>query len=125
MNKKKVGKTPNATEKNQKQEPHERTYPRPSWVPQDVSSEEELCPECFKAVGVKNRYSMICILGKVEEGMTVGEIAEKVQLQQPTVTHHLQVLYSVDAVEVEPRGRERIYKLNRSAHCFEECNIPY
>ncbi len=102
-----------------------RTYKRPVWVPKNVASEQELCPDCFKVVGEKSRYNIVCLLGKTKEGMTVGEIKETTHLTQPTVTHHLQVLCSVDAVECEPRGRERVYKLKRDAHCFEECKIPY
>ncbi len=102
-----------------------KSYPRPSWVPQTVSSEQELCPDCFKVVGEKSRYNLVCLLGKAEKGMTVTELTEKMELKQPTITHHLQTLYSVDAVQVTPSGRERIYTLNRNAHCFEECKIPY
>ena len=99
-----------------------RTHKRPSWV---KSGEEELCPDCFKVVGERSRYNLVCMLGKAKEGMTVGELTERMRLKQPTVTHHLQVLRSVDAVESEERGRERVYKLNRDAHCFEDCQIPY
>ena len=102
-----------------------RTYPRPAWVPRTNLSEEELCPDCFKVVGERSRYNMVCLLGKTNKGMTVSELTAKMKLRQPTVTHHLQALHSVDAVEIEPRGRERIYKLNRDAHCFEECKIPF
>lgn len=101
------------------------THPRPSWVPETVSGEEELCPDCFKVVGERNRYSMVCILGKSNDGMTVSQLTEQIGLRQPTVTHHLQVLKSVGAVESESRGRERVYRLDRTAHCFEECKIPY
>jgi predicted transcriptional regulator len=100
----------------------EKTYKRPSWV---KSGEEELCPDCFKVVGERSRYNLVCMLGKAKEGMTVGKLTDKMKLRQPTVTHHLKVLRSVDAVECEERGRERIYTLNRDAHCFEECKIPY
>lgn len=123
MNKKKLGKTSKA--KGNVAEKAKHTYPRPSWVPKNVSSEEELCPDCFKVVGERSRYNLVCMLGKSKDGMTVGELTEKMKLRQPTITHHLQALHSVDAVEIEPRGRERVYKLNRSAHCFEECKIPY
>jgi ArsR family transcriptional regulator len=102
-----------------------KTYPRPDWVPQDVSNEKELCPDCFKVVGEKSRYNLVCMLGKSKKGMTVSELTENMGLKQPTVTHHLQVLSSVNAVECEPRGREKIFKLNRKAHCFEDCKIPY
>ena len=102
-----------------------KTRKRPAWVPKTVNSEEELCPDCFKVVGERSRYTLVCILGRSKEGMTVGELTERVQLRQPTVTHHLRVLRSVDAVASEDRGRMRVYKLNRDAHCFEECKIPY
>lgn len=116
MNTKKVGRV-SADNKTK-----EKTYPRPSWV---ASGEEELCPDCFKVVGSKSRYQLVCLLGKKSEGMTVTELTAKLELQQPTITHHLNTLRSVDAVSYEERGRERIYTLNRAAHCFEECQIPY
>lgn len=100
----------------------EKTYPRPEWV---KSGEEELCPECFKAVGDKNRYKLICLLGKSPEGLNVTKMTDDLELTQPTVTHHLNILREVDAVTVESMGRERIYKINRSAHCFEDCHIPF
>jgi DNA-binding transcriptional ArsR family regulator len=65
------------------------------------------------------------MLGKKKNGMTVTEITDKMSLRQPTITHHLQVLQSVDAVNVEQNGREKIFTINRKAHCFEECKIPY
>lgn len=104
---------------------HEQTYKRPKWVKSSVMSEEELCPDCFKVVGTKSRYQLVCMLGKKKEGMTVGELTNKLKLRQPTVTHHLNILKSVNAVESEDRGRERVYSLNREAHCFEDCKIPY
>ncbi len=104
---------------------NELTYPRPDWISADVSDEEELCPTCFRAVGVESRYKIICALGKVPEGATVTQLTERLGLKQPTVTHHLQVLQSVDAVNCEPVGRERVFTLNRNAHCFEDCKIPY
>jgi len=100
-------------------------HPRPDWIKSDAMEEEDLCPECFKAVGVKSRYKLICFLGKTKEGSTVNMLTEESGLRQPTVTHHLNILKSIDAVFVEERGRERVYTLNRNAHCFEECKIPY
>ena len=104
----------------------QKTYKRPSWVPETVSSEKELCPDCFKVVGERSRYNLVCLLGKAEDaGMTVKEITEKMNLSQPTITHHLQALQSVEAIKCDPKGNKKYFSLNRSAHCFEECKIPY
>ena len=102
-----------------------RTYKRPSWVPKGQMSEEELCPDCFKVVGVKSRYKLVCSLGKEKAGKSVTELTQASGLTQPTVTHHLNVLKSVGAVSVVDKGRERIYTLDRTAHWFEECKIPF
>ncbi|MEX0913269.1 MAG: metalloregulator ArsR/SmtB family transcription factor [Candidatus Paceibacterota bacterium] len=100
----------------------EKSYKRPSWV---KSGEEELCPECFKAVGDKNRYKLICLLGRSPKGLNVTKLTDDIKLAQPTVTHHLNILREVNAVKVTAAGRERIYELNRHAHCFEDCQIPF
>ena len=97
-------------------------YARPAWV---KSGEEELCPDCFKVVGDKSRYNLVCLLGKAKEGMTVGQLTDQMQLRQPTISHHLNILRSVDAVEREVRGRESVYTLNRSAPCFEDCQVLF
>ena len=102
-----------------------QTYPRPSWLPHSFNDEEELCPDCFRVVGEKSRYKLVCILGKENDGMTVSGLTKRLKLKQPTITHHLQVLRSVGAVGSERSGREQIYQLNRGAHCFKECKIPY
>lgn len=99
-----------------------KTYKRPTWV---KSGEEELCPDCFKVVGDRNRYKLVCLLGKAPEGLKVKDLTGKLKLKQPTVTHHLNILRSVDAVAATAAGREMIYTLNRDAHCFEECQIPF
>ncbi len=103
----------------------QKTYKRPAWVKKSVSSEEELCPDCFKVVGVQSRYKLVCFLGKQKNGMNVTKLTKYLKLSQPTVTHHLNVLRSVNAVGNIEKGRERIYSLNRGAHCFEECKIPF
>lgn len=102
-----------------------KTRKRPAWVKRTVAAEEELCPDCFKVVGTKSRYQLVCLLGKNSSGLTVSKLTDELKLRQPTVTHHLNVLRSVGAVTSVDAGRERVYALNRDAHCFEECKIPY
>lgn len=102
-----------------------KTRPRPAWVKKSAVAEDELCPDCFKVVGTKSRYKLVCTLGKTPKGMTVSALTSTLKLRQPTVTHHLNILRSVGAVESTDLGRERVYALKRDAHCFEECKIPY
>ena len=103
----------------------QKRYKRPAWVKTSVTAEKELCPDCFRVVGTRSRYQLVCMLGKTKAGMSGGELTRRLKLRQPTVTHHLQVLSSVDAVAGTSEGRNRTYRLNRGAHCFEECKIPF
>ncbi len=100
-------------------------HPRPTWLSKEQVPEDNLCPDCFRVVGVRSRYKLVCILGKNKLGASVTELTAVLGLKQPTVTHHLNILKSVGAVQVAEKGRERIYTLDRSAHCFEECKIPF
>lgn len=43
--------------------------------------------------------------------LTVGEITERLGLQQPQVSKHLKVLSEAAIVEVQPQANRRIYKL--------------
>jgi DNA-binding transcriptional ArsR family regulator len=43
--------------------------------------------------------------------LTVGEITERLGLQQPQVSKHLKVLSQATIVEVQPQANRRIYKL--------------
>ncbi|MFL5662900.1 MAG: ArsR/SmtB family transcription factor [Ktedonobacteraceae bacterium] len=45
--------------------------------------------------------------------LTVGEIAERLGLQQPQVSKHLKVLSEAGIVEVQPQANRRIYTLRR------------
>src|SRR6266566_5129574 len=45
--------------------------------------------------------------------LTVGEIAERLGLQQPQVSKHLKVLSEAAIVEVQPQANRRIYQLRR------------
>ena len=45
--------------------------------------------------------------------LTVGEITQRLGLQQPQVSKHLKVLNEAAIVEVQPQGNRRIYQLRR------------
>jgi DNA-binding transcriptional ArsR family regulator len=45
--------------------------------------------------------------------LTVGQIAERLELRQPQVSKHLKILSQAAIVEVQPQANRRIYKLRR------------
>jgi DNA-binding transcriptional ArsR family regulator len=45
--------------------------------------------------------------------LTVGEITQRLGLQQPQVSKHLKVLSEAAIVEVQPQANRRIYRLRR------------
>jgi DNA-binding transcriptional ArsR family regulator len=58
-----------------------------------------------------NRFHMVELLR--DGPLTVGEIAERLKLQQPQVSKHLKALSEAGIVEVQPQANRRIYKLRR------------
>jgi DNA-binding transcriptional ArsR family regulator len=56
------------------------------------------------------RQDLVQLLARTE--LNVGEIAERVTLSRPTVSHHLNLLRRAGLVRVRKQGREMYYRLN-------------
>ncbi len=65
--------------------------------------------EILQALAEPNRFHIVELLRKGP--LTVGEIAEYLQLRQPQVSKHLKVLSEAGLVQVQPEANRRIYKL--------------
>lgn len=63
----------------------------------------------FSALAEPNRLHIVELLR--DGPLTVGEIADRLELQQPQVSKHLRVLSDAELVEVQPSANKRIYKL--------------
>ncbi|KRF34576.1 ArsR/SmtB family transcription factor [Paenibacillus sp. Soil787] len=72
----------------------------------------------WSALAEPNRLHIVELLRSGP--LTVGEIAERLSLQQPQVSKHLRVLSDAGFVEVQPSANRRIYKLR--AQPFVEMN---
>ncbi len=48
-------------------------------------------------------------------GLCAGEIEERVQLSQPTISHHMAILTKVGLVEAAKQGQWRWYRRNEKA----------
>ncbi|MBI4452233.1 winged helix-turn-helix transcriptional regulator [Candidatus Woesearchaeota archaeon] len=60
-----------------------------------------------------NQYRLDVIEALREKPMNVTEISSKTKFNQSTVSHNLQRLQTCGFVFVKPRGKERVYGLNK------------
>ncbi|MUK90182.1 metalloregulator ArsR/SmtB family transcription factor [Ornithinibacillus sp. L9] len=65
--------------------------------------------QTFSALAEPNRLAIVDLL--LDEPLPVGEIAEKLKLNQPQTSKHLRVLSEAGLVEVQAMANRRIYKL--------------
>jgi ArsR family transcriptional regulator, arsenate/arsenite/antimonite-responsive transcriptional repressor len=63
------------------------------------------------ALGDPMRQDLVQLLARAE--LNVGDIADKVTLSRPTVSHHLNILRRAGLVRVRKQGREMYYRLNK------------
>ncbi len=52
------------------------------------------------------------------ESLSVNEIVEKLNVTQPTVSHHLAVLREADLVTIREEGKQTFYSLNQERVSF-------
>jgi DNA-binding transcriptional ArsR family regulator len=57
-----------------------------------------------------NRLKILNMLR--DRAMCVGDIAKRLKMSQPAVSHHLFVLKSVNLVHAERNGKQIIYRMN-------------
>ena len=48
----------------------------------------------------------------LEKEMSVNDIVEKFDVSQPTISHHLNLLFQTDLVKREKHGKQIIYSIN-------------
>lgn len=66
--------------------------------------------DVFQAVSCPTRRRLLELLA--ERRRPVRELVEELRIKQPSVSEQLRVLRETGLVDVEPRGRNRVYKLN-------------
>jgi ArsR family transcriptional regulator len=52
------------------------------------------------------------------ESLSVNEIVEKLDVSQPTVSHHLAILREADLVTIREEGKQTFYLLNQERVSF-------
>jgi hypothetical protein len=76
----------------------------------------------LKAIANETRLKMLGLLADHER--SVGEIAELLDLREPTISHHLALLADLDLVEMRAVGNTHLYRLNGKALQDLNRNLP-
>lgn len=67
--------------------------------------------EIFKVLSDENRLKIITIIAK--EKMCAGQLVQKLNIAQPTISHHMKVLAENELVKATKIGTQVYYELNR------------
>jgi DNA-binding transcriptional ArsR family regulator len=68
--------------------------------------------DLLNALADPMRQDLVQLLARGE--LNVGDIADKVTLSRPTVSHHLNLLRRAGLLRVRKQGREMYYRLDKS-----------
>src|SRR5579859_5269696 len=68
--------------------------------------------EMLKALADESRLTVLQLVHKQE--YSVGDLAERVKLTEPTISHHLSRLREVGLVTLRMAGNQRYYRLNEA-----------
>jgi DNA-binding transcriptional ArsR family regulator len=66
----------------------------------------------FSVLGNKQRVRILQLLN-AGGSRTVTEISDNLQLEQSAVSHNMKRLLQCHFVEMEPKGKERVYSINK------------
>lgn len=67
----------------------------------------------FSVLGNKQRVKILQYLN-VEGSHSVTEISQRLEMEQSAVSHNMKRLLECHFVDMEPRGKERIYTINHN-----------
>ena len=78
------------------------------------AAELQSLADLLRALGEFNRLSMVYELCQCEKPQNAMCLCECCSVDASVASRHLKVLAEQDVVQLERKGRERIYSLNRS-----------
>lgn len=83
----------------------------PSITLDDVLTSFRACAPVFNALGDKFRQDIVMLLAQ-DERLNVNQIAERMPLSRPAISHHLKVLLQAGLISLERVSRENFYSLS-------------
>jgi len=69
------------------------------------------CAPVFNALGDKYRQDIVMLLAQ-DERLNVNQIAERMPLSRPAISHHLKVLLQAKLITLDRVSRENFYSLS-------------
>lgn len=78
---------------------------------EDVLVSFRACAPVFNALGDKFRQDIVMLLAQ-DERLNVNQIAERMPLSRPAISHHLKVLMQANLITLERVSRENFYSLS-------------
>ena len=78
--------------------------------------EKKNCAQCFKVLSDKTRLTIIKTM-RNGTAYNVNQITDAVRVTQPTVSHHLRLLWQIGLLTRERKGREVHYAFNDRYPC--------
>jgi hypothetical protein len=79
-------------------------------MPKTQQLSSDLTLNFFKALADESRLRIVAMLAEREH--SVQEIARRLELREPTISHHLAILRELELVAVRAEGTTRWYRLN-------------
>ncbi|WP_019505436.1 metalloregulator ArsR/SmtB family transcription factor [Pleurocapsa sp. PCC 7319] len=70
----------------------------------------------FKVLANENRLKLVGILSQAE--CSVEDLAARLELKEPTISHHLMKLKELNLVKMRSSGNTHLYKLNADTLSF-------
>jgi len=97
-----------------KAEPSTNTITPPEVTLADVLLSFRACAPVFNALGDRFRQDIVMLLAQ-DEHLNVSQIAERMPLSRPAISHHLKVLMHAGLIEMDRVSRENFYRLTLDA----------
>jgi DNA-binding transcriptional ArsR family regulator len=77
----------------------------------DVLVSFRACAPVFAALGDRYRQDIIMLLAR-DERLNVNQVAERLPLSRPAISHHLKILRQAGLITLERVSRENFYALS-------------
>lgn len=81
---------------------------------EDLARSFAACKPLFFAMGEVPRQQILLLLAEHQE-MNVGQLADRLPLSRPAISHHLKILRQSGLVEVRQQGTENFHRLSAEA----------